>query len=137
MKDKINAQLSIWDSLLQEAPIEDVDINGAVNLNSRPISEYKVRLAYGDLTLIVAMIEDYVKGLDEIKKDDIQWDAYYKPKFRNISQRIQEQIEYDYQSHLEKCIKKREKESSSDIGEEAMALMIKRSKKKEDSVTQS
>lgn len=65
--------------------------------------------------------------LDVIKKDDIQWNAYYRKKFKAISARIQEQIEYDYDKAMLKCQK--HKEDSSDIGEEAFALAVKRQMK--------
>lgn len=123
----IDNQLSLWDMLLSEAPQEQVPVEGIVNLNTMPISDYKVRLCYGDLKLIVAMIEDYIRSLDVIKKDDIQWNAYYRKKFKAISARIQEQIEYDYDKAMLKCQK--HKEDSSDIGEEAFALAIKRQMK--------
>ncbi len=132
MSKQIDGQLNLWDILSAEAPEEEVEIKGAVNLKAHPISNYEVRLAYGDLVLLVAMVEDYIKGLDVIKADDIQWQVYYRNKFKKISNNIQEQIEYDYQKAFEKCIKKKDKDS--DIGEEAMALAIKyapKPKKKE------
>lgn len=124
----IDEQLSIWDLIHTEGHQELVPIEGIVNLNSMPISDYKVSLCYGDLKLVIAMIEDYVSGLDIIKANDIQWNAYYRKKFKDISLRIQEQIEYDYQKAKKKCLK--ESQSESDIGEEAMALMIKKSIRK-------
>ncbi len=123
----IDDQLSLWDLLLTKSPDTVVPVEGIVNLNTRPISDYKVRLCYGDLKLIVAMIEDYIKGLDVIKADDIQWSAYYRKKFKDISTKIQEQIEYDYEKAVAKCQKA--KSDNSDIGEDAMALAIKRQMK--------
>ncbi len=134
----IDGQLSIWDVMQQEAPEELVEIKGAINTKSYPISEHEVRLAYGDLVLIVAMVEDYVKGLDEIKQDDILWNSYYHDKFKKISENIQEQIDYDYEKAKEKCLKKKEK--ASDVGEEALVLAVKHApkpKKKEESEDES
>lgn len=125
--DRIDNQLSLWDMLGLDAPQEKVAIEGIVNLKTMPISDYKVHLCYGDLKLIVAMIEDYIQGLDVIKADSIDWNAYYRKKFKDISTRIQEQIEYDYDKAMEKCRKTRA--DNSDIGEDAMALMIKRQMK--------
>lgn len=124
----------LWDELTKDAPDEDVPIKGAVNLNSRPISEYEVKLAYGDLTMIIAMIRDYIKGLDQMCEDGdlrlnrIEYEAYYRKKYLGIAERISEQIEYDYDKQLEKCLKKANKVDNSDIGEEAIALTIKRSR---------
>lgn len=122
----IDGQLSLWDMMSQGE--EEVKVNGALNVHSKPkVTEFEVTLSTGDLTLIVAMIEDYIRGLDVIKADDIQWDVYYRKKFRRMSEHIQEQIDYDYDKALAKCQKKAAKED--DIGEEAMSLMIKRSMK--------
>ena len=107
-----------------------VNVSGVINLKSRPISHYDVSLAYGDLVLIVAMLRDYVRTLDELKGEDIQYRAYYRNKFLRMAERISEQIEYDYDKAYEKCNKKKEKES--DIGEEAMLLALKRGAKKEE-----
>lgn len=134
----IMGQLSIWDYMQKEAPDTDVKIDGAVNLKARPISNYEVRLAYGDLTLIVAMIRDYIKGLDKMAEDGdlrinkITYEAYYRGKFLGIADRISEQIEYDYDEALKRCLKKQAKEDKSDIGEEAMALAVKRGIRKEE-----
>lgn len=119
-------QIDIWDYLSENAPKQEVEVEGAYSLKQMPIQQYKVLLTYGDLVLIVAMIEDYVRGLDVIKAGDIQWSAYYHSKFHAISERIQKQIDYDYEKKRKECLKKSEKESNSDIGEEAIALTIKR-----------
>ncbi len=116
----------------EEAPQFDVPIEGVVNLKTSPISDYKVKMSYGDLTLIVAMLRDYIKGLDQMQADgdlrinSFQYEAYYRNKFLQIAERISEQIEYDYDSKLKQCLKRAGKEDNSDIGEESMALMIKR-----------
>ena len=132
MSKQIAGQLSLWDLLSKEAPDKDVEIKGAVNLKAKPISNYEVKLAYGDLTLIVAMIRDYIKGLDQMMADGdlelnkIQYESYYRIKFLKIADRISEQIEYDYDAAMERCLKKQTQVDKSDIGEEAMALAIKR-----------
>lgn len=121
----IDGQMSIWDMMSQGK--EEVKVNGALNVHSRgKIKPFEVTLTTGDLTLIVAMIEDYIKGLDVIRETDIQWQVYYRKKFKNISEKIQTQIDYDYEKALKKCLKNAEKESNSDIGDEAMSLMIKK-----------
>ena len=122
-----------WDSQTKNVPDIDVPIKGAVDLHAHPISSFDVRLAYGDLTLIVAMIRDYIKDMDMrlsegtlgINKD--QYEAYYRVKFLGIADRISEQINYDYDKQVEKCVKKLSKtEDSSDVGEESLALTVKR-----------
>lgn len=118
-----NNQFEIWDYLSNEAPEEAVDIKGALNTREMPVSEYKVRLSYGDLVLIISMLEDYVKGLDKIKKEDIQWKAYYRQKFKKISEQIQTGIDYDYEKKLKECMKKTKK--NSDVGQDALILALK------------
>jgi len=118
--------LEMMEGLTDDAQ-EQVEIDGVLNVKSSPVSKYKVHLAYGDLTLIVAMIEDYIKGLDSIKDGDIQWECYYRNKFKSISDKIQDQIEYDYEAKLKKCMKAKEK--NSDVGEDALVLAIKKAPK--------
>ena len=118
----IDGQLELWDYF--SSGTEAVKVNGALNVHSKgKILPFEVTLTTGDLTLIVAMIEDYIKGLDVVKADDFQWNAYYKGKFKAISEKIQSQIDYDYEKAKAKCLKKHK---DDDIGEEAMALTIKR-----------
>lgn len=133
MTENIEGQMKLWDELTKDVPDEDVPIEGAVNLKSRPISEFKVRLAYGELTLIIAMIRDYIRELDTrlengtLNMNEVEYQYYYRPKFLAMADRISQQINYDYDKQVEKCRKKMLKGSSnSDIGEEALALTFKR-----------
>ncbi len=113
-----------------EAPVQ---VKGAVNLKSHPISQYEVTLSYGDIVLIISMLRDYVKGLDEIKGDSIDWQAYYRNKFLGMADRMQQQIGYDYDKAVEKCRKKQEKTaSSSDVGEDALILALKKGAQSKD-----
>ena len=133
MTENIEGQMKLWDELTKDIPDEDVPIEGAVNLKSRPISEFKVRLAYGELTLIIAMIRDYIRELDTrlengtLNMNEVEYQYYYRPKFLAMADRISQQINYDYDKQVEKCRKKMLKGSSnSDVGEEALALTFKR-----------
>ena len=107
---------------------------GEVQVLSDQPSIYTV-VAYGDVVLIICMLHDYVKRLDELRADDIVYQAYYREKFMKMADRLSEQIGYDYDKAVEKCMKKQQKkESSSDIGGDAMALALKygtKGKKKE------
>ena len=72
------------------------------------------------------MLHDYINMLDEIKADDVFYQAYYRGVFTKMADRLAEQIEYDYEKQLEKCKKKMEaKERKDDVGEDAMALAVK------------
>ena len=107
---------------------KQVMIEKAINL--KLMCDYVVSCSYGDIVLIICMLRDYVKMLDEVRSD-IQWEVYFREKFMNMADKLSEQIEYDYYAAMEKCRKKLEKkESSSDVGGEAMALAVKHSKSK-------
>lgn len=129
---QIKGQLELFELMQNEMPEEEVKINGVINLKAMPISHYEVSLCYGDLTLIIAILRDYVKGLDklleggELPINEIEYEAYYRDKFLKIADRISEQIEYDYDKQREKCLKKLSKVDNSDIGEEAISLALKR-----------
>ncbi len=109
---------------------EEVSIDGPVLITKKGTRKVTVHLATGDLTLIVAMLRDYVAGMDEIKQNDIQYKAYYRGKFLQICENISSQIDYNYDEAVERCRKKYAKENTKadkdDIGEEAMSLMVKR-----------
>ena len=103
-----------------------VKFTGAYDMKAKPISEFEVTCPYGDVVLLIAMLRDYVKCLDETKGDDITYQAYYRKRFMKMADRFSEQIGYDYDKALEKCSKKREKEDNKDIGEDAMVLAVTR-----------
>ena len=103
---------------------KQVMIEKAINL--KLMCDYAVSCSYSDIVLIICMLRDYVKMLDGVRSD-IQWETYYREKFIEMADRLSEQIEYDYDATLERCRKKLgQKEKSSDVGEEAMSLAIKR-----------
>lgn len=123
----------VEESISPEAE-KQVMIEKAINL--RLLCDYVVSCSYGDVVLIICMLHDYVKMLDQAKKDDVLYQAYYRGKFIKIADGLAEQIGYDYDATVEKCKKKlQKKESASDVGEDAIALALKyrvKSKKKED-----
>ncbi len=107
---------------------KQVMIEKAINL--RLMCDYVVSCSYGNVVLIICMLHDYVKMLDELRDDDINYQAYYRKKFMDMADRLAEQIGYDYQKQLEKCLKKQDvKEKNDDIGEDAMVLSVKRGMK--------
>lgn len=87
--------------------------------------------ARGATVLIICMLHDYVKTLDESRGDDIQYQAYYRDKFIKIADKLAEQIEYDYDKAVEKCRKKQLKEErDSDIGEDGLSQLVKKRRSK-------
>lgn len=103
---------------------KQVMIEKAINL--RLICDYVVSCSYGDIVLIICMLHDYVKMLDECRADDIQYQAYYREKFTKMADRLANQIDYDYDAAVKKCMKKQWKESNSDVGEDGLSQLIKR-----------
>ena len=122
----------VEESISPEAE-KQVLIEKAINL--RLLCDYVVSCSYGDVVLLICMLHDYVKRLDELRADDIVYQAYYREKFMKMADSLAEQINYDYDKAVERCMKKQQKkESSSDIGGDAMALALKygtKGKKKE------
>lgn len=129
----MDGQMSIYDTLTVLKEVEKkiskeeqkkVMIEKAINL--RLMCDYVVSCSYGDIVLIICMLHDYVKMLDEVRSD-IEYRVYYRDRFLKMSEQMAEQIEYDYEKQMKKCLKKMESiEKDSDIGEEAMALTVKR-----------
>lgn len=104
---------------------KQVMIEKAINL--RLMCDYVVSCSYGDIVLIICMLHDYVKRLDEVREEDILYQAYYRDKFIKIADKLEEQIEYDYDRAVEKCRKKQLKEErNSDIGEDGLSMFIKK-----------
>lgn len=132
--DGIPVQITLFDYLeTLEQKDEPVEIKGAINIKT--LKQFEVTCSYGDIVLIISMLRDYVKGLDEVKQGNIDWEVYYRNKFLKMADRLSEQIGYDYDKALEKCLKKVEKAAKDDdIGEEALVLALKKgaAKKKEE-----
>lgn len=104
---------------------KQVMIENAINL--RLMCDYVVSCSYNDVVLIICMLHVYVKLLDEVKADDVFYQAYYRGVFMKMADRLAEQIEYDYEKQLEKCLKKMNaKGEKDDVGEDAMILAAKR-----------
>ncbi len=105
---------------------KQVMIEKAINL--KLMCDYVVSCSYGDIVLIICMLRDYVKMLDEVRSD-MFYREYYRDKFIKMADRLAEQIEYDYEKQMEKCKKNMNiKEKDNDIGEEALALTVTRSR---------
>lgn len=125
-KEKLSAALKRAAAAEKAAALraeKQVMIEKAINL--RLMCDYAVSMSYGDLVLIIAMLHDYILLCDEVKGDNIQYQAYYRKKFQKIASRLEEQLGYDFEAAVEKCKAKKE-EKYSDIGEEAVALTVSR-----------
>ena len=124
-------QLTIFDMLQQELeePEKEVQIKNVINVKTSPINNYECSLSYGDLTLIIAMLHDYVRGFDRLQEQNLcplnetAYQDYYRNKFLRIAEKIESQIEYDYETKLKNCLKKVQ---DNDIGEDALVLALKK-----------
>jgi hypothetical protein len=128
--------LNLFDMMQEGSPDAVMQLDKVVNLKTSPISYHDVKITYGDLVLIIAMLRDYVKGFDVLKEigqlpiNEFQYDYYYRNKFLDIADKISQDIGYDYDAKLKKCLKKALKEDNSDIGGEALSLAFKRDRQK-------
>lgn len=84
-----------------------------------------VDLAYGDLTLIITMLHDYVTILDESEADNVQYQYYLRGRFLHIAESLERQLGYDYKAAVERC-RKKHADKQDDIGGDALELTIKR-----------
>ncbi len=78
---------------------KQVMIEKAVNL--RQMCDYVVSCSYGDIVLIICMLHDYIRMLDETRADDLWYQSYYRKKFVGLSNRLAEQVGYDYDKAVE------------------------------------
>ena len=128
--------LNLFDMMQEGSPDAVMQLDKVVNLKTSPISYHDVKITYGDLVLIIAVLRDYVKGFDILKEigqlpiNEVQYDYYYRKKFLDIADEISADIDYDYDAKLKKCLKKAMKEDNSDIGGEALSLAFKRDRQK-------
>lgn len=106
---------------------KQVEIEQCIDIKN--LRDFKVSCSYRDIVFIICILKEYVKLTEE--REGFTWE-YYRNQFSELADRLSEQIEYDYDMQMEKCQKKMgTKDKSGDVGEDAMALAIKRKKKKD------
>lgn len=98
----------------------------------------EISTCYGDICKIVNALRDYSRLLEMICDHwELQgWQRaiyeYHARKLREIAQKYQAGIRYDYDAAVEKCRKKRAKQQrEDDVGGEAIELAVQRSRRKE------
>lgn len=96
---------------------------------------HTIRTCWGDLQVMCNALEDYASVLERVIQE---WglEGYHAAVYeihavrcRKIAKKYAAAIGYDREAALKKCRRKRQ-ESDDDVGEEAMALAVKRSKSK-------
>lgn len=96
-------------------------------INIKKLKDYKVSCSYGDMVLIICILKDYLKMIGS--KEGVMWD-YYRNRFSKLADKLSAQIEYDYEKQVEICRKKMSAgEKENDIGEDAVMLAVKKSKR--------
>lgn len=132
--DEINQLINFLHDIEQDRELSRkekqlVMIEGAINL--KQMCDYVVTCSRGDIVLIICMLNDYVKMLDEMR-NTFQWKAYYRGKFVKLADRLSKQIHYDYDTAMEKCRKNQDREvKTRDIGSDGVSLAAGWKKKEE------
>lgn len=129
--------MEVEEYLKRELTLSYVDLDGS----------HELQTCYGDILKTINALMDYTRMLDLVCE---QWHLtgfhkaiyeYQAGKLREIAEKFQTAIGYDYAAAVEKCRKKRaKKQRSDDVGEEALALIVRRQqnaaeKKAEDAKT--
>lgn len=128
----MDGQLNIFDflnSVKSEDDTQKVTIEGVINpkISLKPIEG--IRLSCGDLKLITNMLHDYINKCDCLRKDDVQYKYYYRDKFEQITKKIEQAINYNYEEALKRC-RKAQTKKDDDIGEDGLTLVVTRGMKK-------
>lgn len=119
-------QMSLFEFLSNTGvsiPETKVKIEGVVNTQSYPMSDFVVQSTYADIFYIINMLDDYVIMLTQPnRKRDFHTD-YMITQFERISRELSEQIYLDKEKMYKRCQKKAEK---NNIGEDAFNLLMSR-----------
>ncbi len=109
--------------LKQELTLSYIDVDGS----------HELRTCYGDILKTINALMDYTHMLDLVCE---QWNLtgfhkatyeYQAGKLREIAEKYQTAIGYDYAAAVEKCRKKQaRKKRSDDVGEDALTLTVRR-----------
>ena len=112
--------------LKQELTLSYVDLDGS----------HELQTCYGDILKTINALMDYTHMLDLVCE---QWNLtgfhratyeYHAGKLREIAEKFQTAIGYDYAAAVEKCHKKQtRKQRSDDVGEDALTLAVRRRQK--------
>jgi len=115
--------MEIEEYLNQELTLSYVDLDGS----------HELKTCYGDILKTINALMDYTRMLDLVCE---QWNLtgfhkatynYQAGKLREIAEKYQAAIGYDYAAAVEKCRKKQtKKQRTDDVGEDALALTVRR-----------
>ena len=115
--------MEVEEYLKQELTLSYVDLDGS----------HELQTCYGDILKTINALMDYTRMLDLVCE---QWHLtgfhratyeYQAGKLREIAEKFQTAIGYDYAAAVEKCRKKQaKKQRSDDVGEDALTLTVRR-----------
>jgi len=77
-----------------------VAISGICSYKAGELTEYTVKICYTDTVLIISMLHDYMRMLQDLQGQEADW---YRNRFASLTKTLEEGIEYDYKKMLEKC----------------------------------
>lgn len=104
---------------------KQVEVEHCINIKKS--CDYKVSCSYRDIVFMICILKEYLKLIEG--KEGFTWE-YYREQFSKMANRLSAQIEYDYERQMDRCLKKMGKrERNDDVGEDAMALAVKRGKR--------
>ena len=117
---RLSTSIDLERCLSSEVLLQVFDLSGT----------HEVKTCYGDVVKIVNALRDYAKLLELVCDE---WDLggfhratyeYHAEKLRQIADKFQCGIGYDYDAAVRKCQKLRGKRSrNADVGEDAMVLL--------------
>lgn len=120
---RLSASIDLERYLSSEVLLHVFDLSGT----------HEVKTCYGDVVKIVNALRDYARLL-ELVCDEWELGGFHRAtyeyqaeKLRQIADKFQCGIGYDYDAAVRKCQKLRGKKlRNADVGEEAMVLAVKR-----------
>lgn len=120
---RLAASIDLERCLSSEVLLQVFDLSGT----------HEVKTCYGDVVKTVNALRDYARLLEMVCEE---WNLsgfhqatyeYQAERLRQIADKFQRGIGYDYDAAVRKCQKLRGKNPrSADVGEEAMVLAVKR-----------
>lgn len=125
---ELTCLLDVADQDIREEDVnKQVEIEHCINIET--LSVFKVSCSYRDVVFIICILKEYIKLIDE--EEGHMW-QYYREQFSKLADQFSEQIDYNYDEQMKKYLKKiGKKERNDDVGEDAMALAVKRGKRQE------
>lgn len=94
----------------------------------------EIHSCYGDIIIIINAMADYAGLLDDyrmmypegLNAFQAATYEYQANRCRKIQKSLEQQMGYDRDKAFEKCQKRRAKQSSDDVGEEALVLLARK-----------